>query len=129
LGTDPPVAASSLDANGPCGGLTFALSTYSPPDQAPGTGQEAGGGGDGDAPPSVLLLEVIFDDAGALCRGCRLVGGGGQGEVFRVRHKDGASLDFVGPTVGALECAPGGPVGTVAGSRGSRPKLLPVNMH
>jgi hypothetical protein len=49
--------------------------------------------------------------SGELCAGCRLVGGGERGELFRVRHARGASLDFVGPTVGALECAPGGPSG------------------
>ena len=53
-----------------------------------------------------------------------VLGAGGQGELFRVKHNDGASLDFVGPTVGALECAPGGPVGTVvAGQAPPKPEV------
>ena len=87
---------------GPCGGLGFALSTFEPE-------VEEGDEDDDAAGPAAILLEVTF--SGELCAGCRLVGGGERGELFRVRHARGASLDFVGPTVGALECAPGGPAG------------------
>ena len=88
-----------------CGGLGFALSLFQPPDDDSSEPIST----DENQPPAVILLEVTF--SGELCPGCRFQGGGVKGEMFRVRHKDGASLDFVGPTVGALECAPGGPVG------------------
>ena len=93
----------------PCGGLGFALSTFEPERQSSGNGDD-GDDNDVSGGPAAILLEVTFTSE--LCAGCRLVGGGARGELFRVRHARGASLDFVGPTVGALECAPGGPVGT-----------------
>ena len=95
----------------PCGGVTFALSTYSSPDGG-GKGQETPTT-TGDGAPAVLLLEVSFSAVGSVDAGGRVEGGGPRGEMFRVRHASGASLDFVGPTVGALECAPDGVVGTV----------------
>ena len=54
---DVAVAAGSDNA---CGGLTFALSTYSPPDVSlPGAADStAAAGGDAVKAPSVLLLEV-----------------------------------------------------------------------
>ena len=93
---------TSVPRAGPCGGLRFALSPFEP---------ERSGDDDVDdvSGPAALLLEVTF--SGELCALCRLVGGGSRGELFRVRHAGGASLDFVGPTVGALECVPGGPAG------------------
>ena len=94
----------------PCGGLTFALSTYSSPDGG-GEGQETPT--TGDRAPAVLLLEISFSAVGSVEAGGRVEGGGPRGEIFRVRHVAGASLDFVGPTVGALECVPEGVVGTV----------------
>lgn len=100
--------ASAAD-NNTCDGLAFALSAYSPPTEEQGTGQETGSEGDA---PSVILLEVTFPGIRDLCPGCRVVGSGGQFGLFRVRHKLGASLDFVGPTVGALECTQGSLVGT-----------------
>ena len=104
----------------PCGGVTFALSTYSSLDANGGEGQETPA--TGDSAPAVLLLEVSFDGVGTVDAGGKVAGSGPRGEMFRVRHVTGASLDFVGPTVGALECAPGGVVGTiVAGVAPSSP--------
>jgi hypothetical protein len=91
-----------------CGGLGFALSLFEPAETPADTETETAGTADS---PAVLLLEVTF--SGELCLGCRFVGGGARGEMFRVKHATGAMLDFVGPTVGDLECAPGGPVGVM----------------
>ena len=104
----------------PCGGLTFALSTYSSPDGG-GEGQETPT--TGDRAPAVLLLEISFSAVGSVEAGGRVEGGGPRGEIFRVRHVAGASLDFVGPTVGALECVPEGVVGTVV--TGVAPSIAP----
>ena len=116
------------DRPDPCGDVSFALSAYTPPaDDA--TDDETGGEtpttetSPADA-PAVLLLEVIF--RGELCDGCRLAGAGAQGELFRVSHAGGANLDFVGPTVGALECAPAGAVGVeVEASPPIAPEVVP----
>ena len=114
-------------ADGPCGGVSFALSAYDPPGtpgaDAVGSGQETSLV-PAASPPEVILLEVTF--AGELCDGCRLAGAGAMGELFRVAHVDGASLDFVGPTVGALECALGGVAGEpVAASERARDATPP----
>ena len=112
------------DRPDPCGDVSFALSAYSPPADDETDGETPATETSPEDAPAVLLLEVIF--RGELCDGCRLAGAGAQGELFRVSHAGGASLDFVGPTVGALECAPGGAVGVeVEASAPIKPEIVP----
>ena len=111
-----------------CGGMGFALSTYAPPSAGGGGGGGGGsdtypetpGRGQDESGPAVLLLEVTFGNV-TLCEGCVLAGSGPRGEFFRLRHKAGARLDFVGPTVGALECAP--PPAAGGGGSGGAPAV------